>query len=249
MEAPATEFLSLAFKESSQRVYLGTTQGIFSIGMMGGSTISHSLPLQTPSTEVVKIHFAPAINNLVLVGTKTHGLFRSTDGGISFTTALPALGATTITGLTSLNSEVYAATNTGLYRSLDNGQNFTLMVTQASISSLAAVTGTTPALYAVIQEIGYRYYPGDPAFTPITQNLNAKIQKLQILSGSGGLRIYAMTDQGLYFSENQGVSWSETPGNIKTLVKDIGFLPLGTEMIDIYMGTDSGLLYQRSMRP
>ncbi|MBW7875672.1 MAG: hypothetical protein H3C47_06780 [Candidatus Cloacimonetes bacterium] len=249
MEAPATEFLSLALKESSQRVYLGTTQGIFSIGMMGGSTISHSLPLQTPSTEVVQIHFAPAINNLVLVGTKTHGLFRSTDGGISFTTALPALGATTITGLTSLNSEVYAATSTGLYRSLDNAQNFALMVTQASISSLIAATQTTQAIFAVINEKGYLYYPGAPSFTLITQNLDASIQKLQILEGSGGLRIYAMTNQGIYYSQNMGTTWLETPGNIKTLAKDIGFLPLGTEVLDLYSSSDSGLLYQRSMRP
>ena len=191
------------------------------------------------SGRINSIAVSPGNANLVLVGSATGGIWRSTDGGTNFSAVTDtqvdlAVGA--IAFAPSNNSIVYAGMGdgqgsylgSGVLKSTDGGQTWA-RVSNASLPS--------PGL-----TMGIAVSPTDPNRVYLAQ--------YAALSGS------SLFSAGFYYSADGGVSWTRTltglargivvhPTTATTLYLAMSRVDQGGLSPGVYRSTDSGLTWTR----
>jgi photosystem II stability/assembly factor-like uncharacterized protein len=113
-------------------MYCGTEPGEVYKSIDGGQNWTHSSMTLDFGSGVSAIEISPT-NPLVVFAGGNKGVFRSTDGGTSWTNVLPQTNFGVNEILINPGNEqlVFAATDKGLYRSIDGGANWTQLYTTA----------------------------------------------------------------------------------------------------------------------
>lgn len=147
------------------------------------------------------------IGGPLLAGTAFRGVFRSSDGGMTWTPPAPSNGmpeGETVWSLTGIGPLVFAATSSGVYRSTDWGASWSLA--SDGIPGIATVLrvigdGTNPNIvYAATGSDGlYRSRDLGLSWASISDGLgNGTVRALQQFSGPSVTRLYAATGDGLW---------------------------------------------------
>ncbi len=147
------------------------------------------------------------IGGPLVAGTAFGGVYRSSDGGATWTPPSPSNGmpaGETVWSLTGIGPLVFAATSSGVYRSADWGASW--MLASDGIPGSATVLrvigdGTNPNIvYATTASDGiYRSIDLGLSWQPINDGLgNGVVRGIQQFSGPSVTRLYAATEDGLW---------------------------------------------------
>lgn len=155
----------------------------------------------------------------LFAGTAGGGVFRSIDHGQTWTACNTSLSNLMINALFSFESMLYAGTTNGtVFRSLDNGQNWEQFST-GSVVERVIENGQVTEIRLVADGLPKMAIH---AFTAQQEN--------------NQLTLYAGTDNGVYQSDDQGVSWQRTAKTPLSAVRAL--LVKGNEL---FAGTSQGL--------
>jgi photosystem II stability/assembly factor-like uncharacterized protein len=234
---------------NTQVIYTGTRDGVFKLTNGGTKWIQTSLT----DTDVESFAIDPTNTQVIYAGTYGGGVFKSVNGGSSWSKIN--------TGLT--NSEVYSLaidpTNTqviyagaelgGLFKSTDGGSNWNKMniglTTNTKVNSLGIDPTNTQVIYAGTYGSGvFKSTNGGTNWNKMNSGLaNTSIQSLAI-DPTNTQVIYAGTYcSGVFKSTDGGLNWSEiNTGLTATIIKPLAIDPTNTQVI--YAGTYGGGVFK-----
>src|SRR4051794_35787714 len=188
---------------SNSKVYAGTEDGLWATSGGAWSPMAQG-PEEDPENPVKLNHSVQTVLSgpfgSMLAGTFAAGVFKSSDGGKTWTPPAPANGmpaGETVWSLAKFANFVFAATTSGIYRSFDFGATWTLA--SGGIPSSATtlrVFGDDKApniYYAGTASNGmYRSINGGLTWQPINDGLgNMTIRALVPFFGADQTRLYA----------------------------------------------------------
>ena len=141
-------------------------------------------------------------------------LYKSADNGATWSalTNVPK----TVVSVAVYNNQVYAGTVGGVYRSADNGQTWTaantgIPVTEGATDECMMMVSNN-ILYAGYKGLIYTSSDNGNTWVKGTGTLTAAPQR-SILNT--GFYIIVATDQGVYYSNNNGSSWKKSALDLK----------------------------------
>ncbi len=219
---------------------------LLAIGLVTAAVFTHAGVLraqwvQTNGPEGGFITSLAANNSAIFAGTQGHGVYLSTDHGISWRTYRNSLTNAVITSLAASESSIFAGTvYSGFYRSTDNG------VTWDSINNsyVTALSINGSNVYAGA-DIGAIESTDDGAsWTPIEIGSTGTI----LAFGFMGNYLFVSTGYsggGMYRSSDDGASWSKvdtglTNLSVSSLLVDGNYLFAGTGNGGVFRSSDSG---------
>ncbi|MDQ7052939.1 MAG: YCF48-related protein [candidate division KSB1 bacterium] len=182
-----------------------------------------ALPLHSQTTEWQQTNgpIGGDVNTLVatdtgtlIIGTRLDGLFRSSDGGRTWTHIQDASSASflfnSVWDMTK-NSQghLFAATNYGIYRSTDNGDTWTPFYTGLTDRNIQALAiNSTDVLFAGSNTGGmFRSEDNGENWIPINNGLSALKMRSVAINSLGD--VFAGTTEGLFISSDNGNNWAE----------------------------------------
>ena len=160
---------------SPSPLIIGTDKGIYwtSVGLHGGLHLFASG--QLVGRRVVAVAEDPVSRSIVYAGTAGSGLFKSTDGGMTFgtqvTNGLTALGIFALLFDPDSPSTFYAGTSGGVFVSADGGASWTPMndgLIKPRVNALVRAPGPGGALYAATNGAGVFLFTHEVERAPVT---------------------------------------------------------------------------------
>jgi hypothetical protein len=208
---------------SGSTVYAGTTSGLFSTPASAPSgswtpvaqgaepTPAHPTRLNQAVQAVISLTGGP-----MLAGTVSEGVFRSTDGGQTWSpppdgNGMPA--GETVWSFASFANFVWAATSDGIYRSSNQGATWSLAsdgIPSAATTLAVFPDSKVPTIYYAATASDGLYRTIDGGATWQSMNFDdfagGTIRAIQQFAGNTQTRLYTATSNGL---------WVATTPNIK----------------------------------
>jgi photosystem II stability/assembly factor-like uncharacterized protein len=249
----------------SARLPVGVYQGTITITSPGGNNGKVSVPVtlwvmpSTPATTADRrwVSLGPqggGINALAtnptapqtIFAATSGGVFKSTDGGGSWSTAntgLPDTGLSAVTIDQAAPQTVYVGTDTsGVFKSTDGGSNWSPANAglPGSPVSVLAIDPVSTTLYAGIGNVIYRSTDGGSSWTSIYTVSNASSVTALAIDPASPQTLFAGTsDLGVFRSTDGGSNWSPvntglTSTSVRTLAIDT------TAPQTVYIGTSGG---------
>ncbi len=190
----------------------------------------HPTKLNVPLQTIISLP-----NNIELAGTVSSGVYRSTDGGMTWQppapgNGMPEDGSTTWSfahfDIPQVGSFVWAATSDGIYRSSDSGATWTLSsdgipddaitlgVVQDATNPLIvyALTGSEGLYRSLDGGLTWQSINGDPNGEPLGgSSATPTIHSLLEFSGASQTRLYVATSDGVWVGTLPNVSTSHVP--------------------------------------
>ena len=197
------------------RFVAGTSAGIYLQGAdKKWSASSAGLP---HGDGVDALAFAGANGAVTLAGTELHGVYRSTDGGKTWTGASGLPDGADVYGLATLpdNQTIYAALiGAGVYRSTDAGQTWGATskglpdkVDAFAVAPLIDSKGVVTALLAGTNAGAFRSTDGGATWVASNKGL----PKTRVISYGvdphQATQVLAGTDAGVYVTSDSGTTW------------------------------------------
>jgi hypothetical protein len=217
----------------STNLFAGTDSGVFRSTNNGANWTGTSSGITNKRINTLFTH-----GSNLYAGTPT-GIFLSTINGSFWSPVNNGLTYQYIYGFTSIGTNVYAGTNGGVFMSTNNGTNWTSI----GISNLYifAITSIGNNLFAGTLGAGiYKSTNNGGNWTSINNGL----LNLNIYSfGVNGTDLYAGTEGGLFFTSNNGTSWSTsgiTDYRVNAISVSGGNLFSGTESGGVFKSTNNG---------
>jgi photosystem II stability/assembly factor-like uncharacterized protein len=205
-----------------------------------------SLSFGGTNVTVISISVDEANPSLIYVGTDGDGVFRSVDGGISWSpTGLTAVRVNEIGIDPSNPANIYAGvpgSDGSLLWSFNSGVDWLFMnvgLNNHTVYSLAFDPSDSSKMYAGTAEGIFLSSNGGNSWTPST--LNGVAVYSTVVSPSDGDVIYAGTKDGYYFSSDSGATWTQDNRDLINLVLQ----SLHVSVDDIYLGSMGGGAYRR----
>jgi photosystem II stability/assembly factor-like uncharacterized protein len=166
----------------------------------------------------------PNNRQTVYAGTWDNGIFKTTNGGASWSSANNGLKGTGVRALAidPTNSQtVYAGTGNGVFKSTDGGASWTEVdagMTSKYVESLAIDPKNSHRIYAGTQGGGlFKSNDGAASWTTagsgITETADTEFFTI-VVDPTNSQTVYAGTTDALFKSTNSGVSWAETDSGI-----------------------------------
>ena len=192
------------------------------------------------------------LGNTTFVGTNANGIWKSTDGGLSWTQCNNGLNPNTDYSITELailgsNTIIAATYDNGVFKSNDNGANWTNITGTLPASTtfpVTAITANSTMIIAGVESQGI-YYSIDSGTTWTQANsgwtTNMFYRQLLIV----GSDVYACTQDGVFKSSISSFLWTSVtnglpglPPSIRRIYNDNNTLYLGTSTNGIYRSID-----------
>lgn len=226
---------------SSTTLLAGTFAGVYSSSDGGNNWVSPCAGLIGTTVNCVL-----ADGMALFAGTENGGLFRSTDGGTSWSKL--TLQDRIVSALMRCGPDLYAGTGGGVYRSTDQGIHWS-----------ARNTGMAPGRIVGLSQFpdgtggGYIFAGNEKSGVFLTTNRGASWNRvnsgladtaLRCLADDGKM-LFAGTGSGVYASRDSGRSWSHgTVGLSDSAVTCLGaadgYLFAGTENQGVFGSSDGG---------
>ncbi len=185
----------------------------------------------------VVMSFASIDTNL-FAATGGAGVFRSTNGGISWAPVNSGLTSLNALALATNGTNLYADTWDGMSISTDDGKNWTSMNSSSTIQDVisAIIASDTNVFVGTLGEgvflttnNGASWTAGNSGLTNL--NVHAFARK--------DSNLFVGTDRGVFRTTNNGASWTE----VDTGISDTCFTALMTKGSYLYAGTSFGHVY------
>lgn len=214
---------------NAQIIYLGSRSGGFWSSSDGGATWQGGTTDFLTASGVNTIAVSPTNSDSILINVRnssnrtTHGIFRSTDGGNTWSISdfnpsnigWGGLGTNkeiyTIKYHPTIPNLVFIGTKEGLYRSDDNLSSWTVPVSAYDFTDIAFHPTDPMIVYATAKDVANRLYVSTDGgvsftYTTLAGNSGARI-KLSVSTDCEDC-IYAASGSGVYKSTDNGGNFS-----------------------------------------
>ena len=186
-------------------------------GLKPASAVAETLPLYDwsavgPYNGAVVMSYAidQAVPSTVYAGLDGGGVYKSTDGGVSWNAARSGIEGLNVYALAMdplAGSAVYAGTNNGLYRTFDGGASWH-PANPGNADFILALAASGSNIYAGTAGGVFRSGDGGASWAPVTSLGGAMVQALAINAAGN---VFAGTTSGIFESIDGGATW--TPRN------------------------------------
>ncbi len=179
-----------------------------------------SIATPGPNGGIVTVVRGTANDSIILIGTRSSGVYRSLDGGVTWAqTTLIMLAVNDIVFHPTNIRTVFAATETGLYKSTDAGFSWALTPLNTPTSSVTIYPPNPDTMFAgdgrpKAQSKGIlRSFDGGATWTQVVSGLGGNLSITSLAIGAAspqtGIVVFAGTeDAGVYWTNDAGNSWS-----------------------------------------
>jgi photosystem II stability/assembly factor-like uncharacterized protein len=223
---------------AKRRLLAGIPGGIGYSDNDGESWTFTALPL--PAPVITKIAIDPNNDQLIFAGTEADGVFRSEDGGDTWSAWNFGLLDTTVTTIAITRSNgVLAGTSTGLFRSANLGKSWTPAPAFAENMEIFAIlerdaqTFIATSVFSMAVKLG-----GLDGPTMFVRSLHG--HRVHAIEPGPGEVLAALVDNAVWVSFDEGFSWdpidSETNERITTIS---GFIETESEY-GLFTGSADG---------
>jgi hypothetical protein len=214
---------------SNSKVYAGTDGGLFANAGGGWQPVAQG-PEEDPQHPKKLNAAVQAVISLpggtMLAGTASFGVFKSTDGGETWTPPAEGNGmpndGQTVWGFASFANFVWAATSSGIYRSADFGSTWTLAsdgIPESATTLAVFPDSKIPTIYyaATASDGLYRTINGGITWQPLDPKDfdGGTIRGVQEFSGETQTRLYTATSNGLWVATVPNVTLPGPLGSIQ----------------------------------
>ncbi len=217
--------------QNPQIIYVGAPAGGLWKSTDGGQTFT-PLTDDLPTLGVSAIALDPSDHNTIYIGTgdddarvtPSYGVYRSTDGGQTWTNLTPSINSLDYVSQIIINpsnsNEIVFASSDGVYKSTNGGQNWTLTL-NAGIREMRMKPGNFNYLYAVSNTRFYRSTNGGDSFSMVSSGLpsSSNVSRYVMdVTPAAPNNVYVLATNGssfvgLYKSTNSGSSFTRTAAN------------------------------------
>jgi photosystem II stability/assembly factor-like uncharacterized protein len=207
--------------------------------------------------KIICVRFHPSNPNTVYAGAETGGLWKSTDGGVNWTTNTDNLASLKIRDLAfdpANTNNMYMTTDIALFKSTDGGNTWN----QTSLSGLCAKVIVSPSNSSIVlastNNAIYRSTDGAATFTQVCtgvlfKSLKFKADDPNVVFATDYQKFYRSTDGGQTFSVITSGLPSGTTINLQmaTTVADANYVYIvasdvtNSAFAGLYLSTDAGL--------
>ena len=205
-----------------QKIYVGAPAGGFWISEDNGeSWVSHTDNMPTLGVSSIVVDYTNPTTIFMGSGDRDAGdapglgVFKSTDGGISWTQWSNGMGNATVGRLLmhpNDNNTMYAASSAGLYKTIDAGQNW-YQVRGGNIKEVVFKTDDPSILFASGSGRFYRSNDDGESFIQITSGIGSHSRGVIGVTPANADVVYFHTVggsefEGLYRSEDAGMNFT-----------------------------------------
>jgi hypothetical protein len=211
------------------KVFAGTDGGLFASSGGAWEPVAQG-PEEDPAHPAKLNAAVQAVVSLpggtMLAGTASFGVFRSTDGGKTWSpppegNGMPS-GGQTVWSFANFANFVWAATSSGIYRSADFGSTWTLAsdgIPESATTLAVFPDGKVPTIYyaATASDGLYRTINGGVTWEAIAPEhfAGGTIRAVQEFTGDKHTRLYTATQEGLWVATVPNVTLPGPVGGIQ----------------------------------
>jgi photosystem II stability/assembly factor-like uncharacterized protein len=230
-----------------------------------GSTWQGITPLALQGRSVKDICIWPFDHNIVFICSRYEGVFKSTDGGLSWTPKNNGLHIKTVKTIEidSISGTIFLGTyDDGIYKSTDEGENWLKISQGINLSSFRDLTfspSPEPDIYAIGKvcyksaDSGNTWSYFDAGIRPIQEVTKLEIDKFHpsniYVSTIHALSGFSFNETGFVISTDTGAHWeyrgTGLPGNLDYWDMAISYTDSGAGRI--FLASDSGLFYSDNL--
>ncbi len=207
----------------------------------GGSTWANTGTGLDTTVDAKAIKIDPTNTNVMYVGN-AKGIYKSTDGGVTFSlTGLNNLNVTSICISSASANVIYAGTWSGVYTSTNSGTSWTALPTFSNaIFSLIQLPTNPQILFAGTYAAGIlKSIDGGASWNYVSLNITNKIIQCLIADPVNPNVIYAGGEMGVYSSSSQGNvgTWTDFSLGMNSHKAKIMTMDIDLSNGNIYAGT------------
>lgn len=184
--------------EAGDTLYIGDQQGGVYKSMDSAGSWHRMFSITSPVTSLQESGAS------LFVGTLGQGVFRSTDGGVTFAAANGNLtdDQLRVWDLTAAFGRLYVASDAGLYSTQDFGGNWQSIGNPVPVKGgrVEAVAATSQYLYFAIGAVVYRTAPNGGDFVPVQLPLAAEVWGLST-TGADQSTVFAAANSKDHFAD------------------------------------------------
>jgi|GEM_PF-797994 len=204
---------------------------------------------------IAKVLFDPGNPSIAYAGTfattpgvSVGGMYKSTDGGASWTQINNGISSSTrqifAAAIDPTNSNVIYAGSDGfnpgfpLYKSMNGGQSWTALGAVSNIDDIAIDPTNSSIVYAasdIIQPYLFRSTDGGITWSTVVSSGFSRVRSI-VIDPKDHTRLYVGADNGVFYSTNQGANWQKV---INAGGNGVAFDPIQTT--NFYAATSLGL--------
>lgn len=217
---------------------------LFAVSYAGGVYLTQNNGIQwiprNTGIDTLKVNCIASVDNSIFIGTDRYGIFKSTNLGDKWEQKKDnGIGPTSVYSMTSENNKLYILTDdAGIFMSSDKGENWISInngdIIGMSTYSIKVANGT---VFVGAQD-GHIYKTTDNGLNWSDLKSSPLVFPVKAIDVSG-TNILAGTSNGIFLSQNNGVSWVSINSGLKnTDITDVKFQ--GTF---VYLTTRGGGVY------
>ncbi|MBI3248382.1 MAG: DUF11 domain-containing protein [Deltaproteobacteria bacterium] len=182
----------------------------------------------------------PNNSQIIYIGSNDDGVFKTTNGGTSWTPSSSGINTNSIRALAihpTTTTTLYAGTDTGVFQSTDSGGTWTAMntgLTNVNVQTLAIDPNTPSILYAGTTGGVFKFVGG--VWSPMSTGLTTTNTRALAIDRTNTQVLYAATSDGVFKSTNGAANWAPSnTGLTNTNLRALAINPNNTQVL--YVGT------------